>query len=610
MVASLLKYLFMSVKAYPITHHAYDVVIVGAGGAGLRAASTASELGLKVAVISKVPPMRSHTVAAQGGINAALGNRTPDDWRWHMYDTVRGSDWLGDQDAIAYMCKQAPSAILELEALGMPFTRQGDGHIYQRAYGGMATHYGKGPLAYRACAVADRTGHALLHSLYNAAIKQEVAFFVEWMALDLLMDADGACRGVLAWQLDSGELHAFRAKTTILATGGFGQAYAQTTASSICTGDGNAMALRAGLPLQDMEFVQFHPTGMAGSGILITEGARGEGGHLVNNKGERFMERYAPKFRDLASRDIICRSIVREIAKGRGCGPNKDHVHLKLDHLDPEIIHRKLPNISEICKTFLRIDITRDPIPVIPSVHYTMGGIPTNANCEAVRVMPDGSSEPVDGLMAIGETACNSVHGANRLGCNALLDLVVFGKLAAQRAAARSSHRSRIPEISSELLEKPLSFFDAMRHQRQGTLRPNHIRKTLQQTVSTHAGIIREQASLVKGLDLLNAMVEQTRSELCVRDSSLIWNNDLIEAMELDNLLRQSVACMASALWRTESRGAHYRDDFPKRQDDAWLCHSVFSMDEHGRFRLIKKAVRTPDHTTGMPYFEPEARAY
>jgi succinate dehydrogenase / fumarate reductase flavoprotein subunit len=599
----------MSVKAYPIIHHAYDVVIIGAGGAGLRAASAASDLGLKVAVITKVPPMRSHTVAAQGGINAALGNRTPDDWRWHMYDTVRGSDWLGDQDAIAYMCKQAPAAIIELERLGMPFTRQEDGHIYQRAYGGMATHYGKGPLAYRACAVADRTGHALLHTLYNAAIKQDAEFFVEFMALDLLMDAEGGCRGVLAWQLDTGELHAFRAHTTIIATGGFGQVYAQTTASSICTGDGNAMALRAGLTLQDMEFVQFHPTGMAGSGILITEGARGEGGHLVNNKGERFMERYAPKFRDLASRDVICRAMVREIAKGRGCGEQKDYVHLKLDHLDPDIVHKKLPNISEICRTFLRIDITRDPIPVVPSVHYTMGGIPTNHECVVVRVLPDGSSEDVQGLMAIGEAACNSVHGANRLGCNALLDLVVFGKLSAQVAARNRVGKSRAPDLPQSILDAPLAHLDLLRNTK-GSLRPNQLRKTLQKTVSKHAGIIRDSQSLAEGLESLNTLWQTMQAELHIHDQGMLWNNDLVDAIELDNLMRQGISCMASAFWRTESRGAHFRDDYPQRNDNEWLYHTAINMDTNGKIRLTKKPVRSNTTEAGQPNFAPETRAY
>jgi succinate dehydrogenase / fumarate reductase flavoprotein subunit len=599
----------MSVKAKAITHHSYDVVIIGAGGAGLRAAATASKLGLKVCVISKVPPLRSHTVAAQGGINAALGNRTPDDWRWHMYDTVRGSDWLGDQDAIATMCKEAPNAIMELERLGMPFSRQEDGRIYQRAYGGQATYYGRGPLAYRACAVADRTGHSLLHTLYNASIEQDVRFFIEWMALDLIMDDEGACRGVIAWDLSSGELHAFSATTTIIATGGFGHAYAATTASSICTGDGGGMVLRAGLPLQDMEFVQFHPTGMYGTGILITEGARGEGGHLVNGKGERFMERYAPKFRDLASRDVICRGIVRELAKGRGCGANKDHVYLRLDHLDSATVLQKLPNIAEICRTFLNINITTDPIPVTPSVHYTMGGIPTNEHCDVVRALPNAPHEAVTGLMAIGEAACNSVHGANRLGCNALLDLVVFGKLAAQRAASFSKASGRVRPIDSALIQYPLSQFIEL-HQSKGSVRPNYLKKQLRTVMSQYAGIIRDASTLAKGLEALDAIWEQSRSDLNVADNGLIWNNDLVDALELDNMLRQSIVSVACALERTESRGAHFRDDFPERDDKHWLAHSVGWMDDLGKFRLGKREVRMTPTTDQTSVFLPEARAY
>ena len=593
---------------YSYTHHAYDVVIVGAGGAGLRAAIAACDKGLRVAVISKVPPTRSHTVAAQGGINAALGNRTPDDWRWHMYDTVRGSDWLGDQDAIAFMCQEAPKAIIELERLGMAFSRQDDGRIYQRAYGGQATYYGKGPMAYRACAVADRTGHALLHTLYGAAHSKGVKFFIEWMALDIVTDAAGNCRGVLAWEMDSGELHAFSAHAVILATGGFGQVYAQTTASSICTGDGGGMALRANLPLQDMEFVQFHPTGLYGTGILITEGARGEGAYLVNSKGERFMERYAPKYRDLASRDVISRSMVRELMKGRGCGPGADHLLLNLDHIDSDTLRNKLPNILDIAKTFLNIDATQSPLPVVPSVHYTMGGIPTDYGCNAITGSEDGAPY-MHGLLAIGEAACNSVHGANRLGCNALLDLVVFGKLAGEQAANYVSPGTRAPALTASMLERPLAHLDRLRTTR-GTLKPAQLRKQVQNIMSRHAGIFRDNAVLSEGLNLLQVSWDQFRTELRVADSGMIWNNDLMGAVELDNLLRQSIVTMASALQRTESRGAHYRDDYPVRNDRRWLRHSLAWMEDDGGLKLATRPVRMESGIEGLSSFEPETRAY
>jgi succinate dehydrogenase / fumarate reductase flavoprotein subunit len=598
--------------AYPLISHTHDVLIAGAGGAGLRAAVAASESGLSVACVSKVPPTRSHTVAAQGGINAALGNRAADDWRWHMYDTIRGSDWLGDQDAIAFMCEQAPAAIAELEQMGMPFTRDASGHIYQRAYGGQSTDYGKGGPAYRACAVADRTGHSLLHTLYGQALRQRVEFFVEYMALDLVFDDEHVCRGMLAWQLETGELHLFRAHTVILATGGFGQAYASTTASTICTGDGNAMCLRAGLPLQDMEFIQFHPTGLYGAGLLITEGARGEGAVLRNGNGERFMERYAPASMELASRDVISRAIMQEILAGRGAGAKKDHVLLSLEHLPAEIIENKLPSIRDIARTFAGLDISRQPIPVVPAVHYTMGGIACDSDSRVVTLDAKGMERIVPGLMAIGETACNSVHGANRLGCNALLELVVFGKAAGERAAQSVTPGAAHKHLPAELLEPLLSRFDDMREAR-GGVRPSHIRKTMQQAMQSHASIFRNAGLLAEGQKHLRELWGMMQHELHVADHSLIWNNDLIDALETDNLLRQATVALACAHARTESRGAHWREDYPSRDDAHWLKHSLGFIDDDGNPRLQTRAVRltAEEPQTHAPLsFMPEERSY